>query len=103
MKYEFDIIAEDARGRYVLLVEVKANPLDDDAARWYFAYMREADLPVRFGMVADLERIRIVDYERPDDATFACVLESADILRVYGPEFREKQMTHGYLAALVEA
>ena len=48
-----DIIAQDAKGRDVLLVEVKTRALGDDGARSILASMRGADLPVRFGMVAD--------------------------------------------------
>lgn len=100
---EFDIVAEDARGRPVLLVEVRAKRLDDEAARSILSSMKGAQLPVRFGMVADLSHIRLVDYERGAGDGFACVLDSADMLRCYDPEFETKRIFWTYLTTLVDA
>jgi hypothetical protein len=100
----YDIVAEDARGRDVLLVEVKAMPLDDQQALAQLAYMREAQLPVRFAMVVDPEKIRVVDYERGDGAGFACVLGTKDVLTTYDPNLGSKKRIFGhYLATLVDA
>ena len=102
MKY--DIVAEDARGRDVLLVDVTARPFDDRQAREQFAYMREPQLPVRFGMVADPQKIRIVDYEHDPGEGFACVIDTTDVLTTYDPNFGSKKRIFGhYLAALVNA
>ena len=101
MKY--DIIAEDARGRDVLLVDVTGWPFDDQQALAQLVYMREAQLPVRFAMVADREKIRVVDYERGGGAGFACVLGTKDVLTTYDPEFGTKRIFHHYLTSLVEA
>jgi hypothetical protein len=100
----YDIVAEDARGRDVLLVDVKARPFDDQQAREQFAYMREPQLPVRFAMVVDPEKIRVVDYERGDDAGFACVLGTKDVLTTYDPNLgSKKRIFEHYLATLVNA
>jgi hypothetical protein len=99
----FDIVAEDARGREVLVVEVKTLPLDDQAAREILDYMREAQHPVRFGMVADLEKIRVVDYEHDQGGGFACVIETKDVLTTYDPQFGSKRIFEHYLTTLVNA
>jgi hypothetical protein len=98
----FDIVAEDAQGRPVLLAEVRAKVLDDEAARSMLQPMRDTYLPVRFGLVADLQRIRIADFERGGD-NFVCVLDTAEMLREYDREFGTKRIFGHYLRTLVEA
>jgi hypothetical protein len=99
----FDIVAQDSKGRRVLLVEVRAKELDEGSARSILSYIRGAELGVPFGMVADLNRIRVVDFERAEDADLVCVFDSADVLCVYDPAFGTKRIFHNYLTALVEA
>jgi len=99
----FDIVAEDARGRELLVVEVKTLPLDDQAAREILDYMREAKRSARFGMVADMEKIRVVDYELDQSEGFACVIETKDVLTAYDPQFGSKRIFERYLTTLVDA
>ena len=63
--------------------------------------MRDARLPIRFGMVADRSAIRIVDFER--DSGFVCILDTADIRRESDPGFGTKRTFHHYLTTLVNA
>src|SRR5262249_55269990 len=92
-----------AGGRDVLLVDVKAMELSEELARSTLDYMRGARLPARFGMVADRDKIRIADYEAGGGDAIVCVLDSADVLRHYEPDFGAKRIFHHYLTSLVDA
>jgi hypothetical protein len=98
----FDIVAVDEQGWDVLLVDVKAKVHTDRIARAILQSLRDADTPARFGMVADLQRIRIADFDRIG-VDFVCVLDTAEMLREYDPEFGQKRIFSHYLTTLVDA
>jgi hypothetical protein len=98
-----DIVATDSQGRDVLLAEVKASSLTEVEARELLSDLQEAQLPARFGLIGDLDKIRIADFENPVESGFHCVLNTTDILRRYDPEFGSKDIYHSYLETLFEA
>ncbi|MGE3819961.1 MAG: hypothetical protein AB7I30_11025 [Isosphaeraceae bacterium] len=100
---KIDVVVEDSRGREVLLVAVNAGEVDEEMARSYLDYLRSSGLPARFGMVVNLEWIRIVDFESGNGKEFGCVLSSPQVLSIYDPEFGKKRIFPFYLATLVEA
>jgi hypothetical protein len=100
---KFDIVAEDARGRDVLIVDVSAMKLSEELARQTLDYMRGAELPVRFGMVADPDKIRIADYEKDGADSVVCTLDTSEMLRHYAPDLGTRRVFHHYLATLVDA
>lgn len=103
MEREIDIIAEDARGRDVLLVEVKASTLEDADAWRVVDWIRESGHPSRFIMVVDRRQIRVADLEQPVGGDFACVLPSSEVFAAYDPDYAAKRVFHFYLSGLADA
>jgi hypothetical protein len=99
----FDIVAEDSRGRDVLVVEVKAMKLSPKSAKSIIDYLQDAHLPARFGMVADLEKIWIAAFANGSADTVVFDLNTPDVLGHYDPEFASKRILHNYLVSLVDA
>ena len=98
-----DIIAEDAQGRPVLVIEVSGRALGPDAADRVLSYMETSGPPLPFGMVADPKTIRVLRYDCDEPVGFRVVLDTATILGHYDPEFASKQIFANYLGTLVEA
>ena len=89
----------------MLLVEVKAAILDERSIGWMLddIWVASRRLPARFGMVVDLDRVRIADLTGGDGARFLRDLGTADMLREYDPEFENNRIFSYYLTTLVEA
>lgn len=98
-----DIIAENAEEWDVLAALIKPTTLTDAEAIQAVSELRQAELPVRYGLIGDLEKIRIVDFENPGDSEFTLVLSAVEILGRYEPEFGHKTIYREYLTTLVEA
>lgn len=94
-----DIVAQDARGRDILVVKARGTVLAPEMIGRYFEYLERASPSTPFYMLADLEAI----YLKKNGAGLTPLrLDAAAILSHYEPEFGHKPILHGYLSALVD-
>ena len=100
---KIDIVAEDALGREVLIALIQEAFLSDQEATSLLADLRLVHLPARYGLIGDLAKIRIADFEHPVDSVFTCELKAAEILRRYDNDFGSKIFSRRYLRVLVES
>lgn len=98
-----DIIAQDAKGRDVLIVEVQTRRMSPEIVSQYLEMMETASPSVPFAMVLDLEDIHVIRMGQADLARASCHLKTAEVLRHYDPEFSTKRIYPHYLKTLVEA
>ncbi len=98
-----DIIAKDQEGRDILLVEVKASVLSENAISQILKMASATTPSIPYAMVVGLNEISVV---RPDDSgskVKSLRLDSKEILGHYDPEYGHKRIFDYYLKALVEA
>jgi hypothetical protein len=88
----------------VLLAEVAAGrPARDDSIVPILASLKASGAEVPFGMVVDLDSMRIFAAEADDPARAVASFKTAEILNAYDPEFAGKRIFHPYLTTLVVA
>jgi hypothetical protein len=97
-----DIIAQDAEGSDVLVVEVKGRLLSPEVVAQVWTRMAEVCPLIPFGMIVDPEGIRIAARQPSGFALPAQVLTTSDVLRHYDPELGNQRVFGGYLETLVE-
>jgi hypothetical protein len=101
--YLADILARDARGTPLLLVEVKAIPIRDQATlRQLVGYLTAAARGFPYVMLVDHLLIRVFRM-RDGRADPLLELRTPEIVRAYEPEMPMREINHGYLVGLVEA
>ena len=99
-----DIIAKDAEGRNVLLVEVRGRVLEPEIIPEYLRYLETESMEVfPFGMVADPENIYVLKYDSKGLADSYCQLKTADMLLLYDPDYKNKRIFSIYLTGLIQA
>jgi putative addiction module component (TIGR02574 family) len=99
-----DVLVLDAAERPLMLVEVRDRVLEPDLAdrlRDFMAAEQTHGAP--FGMIVDLETIRIFAFSPEKTATTLATLPTADAFSFYRPEFARMTIYHAYLSALTEA
>ena len=100
--YRADIVALDADDSPVMLVEVKARQEDSVFDREQLQRYLQAAQNVPYAMLVTLRDMHLYEWK---SATLSLLLTvpTADVLSVYEPEFRKKNIYENYLATLVEA
>jgi hypothetical protein len=98
-----DLLVEDAEGENVLVVKTRAGVFEDLYISWHVDYLRSLDTHAPFGMLVDREKIRVIEFAEWDGATFAAVLDTAEVLSSYEPDYRSKRVYQYYMEGLTGA
>jgi hypothetical protein len=96
MIHDVDITVEDREGRPVLIAEVKAQGIAEDALHELLRVLDSAPDTVLFGMIVDPEVIRIFrrDFESPGGVL---ELDTTAILSHYSDDYPEAKARPGYM------
>jgi hypothetical protein len=97
-----DLVAYDAEGQPILLVKTKAGQAVLLDMATVLGSLLLSNPPIRFGMIVDSEKIRMIDREAPGSG-HVLVLSTPEILGHYDPEFSRKRIFDNYLTVLVES
>lgn len=87
-----DLVAYDADERPVLAVEVRARALGADLVKQLLDYLEMEGSPIPFGMVVDLDTIRVLRYDCSRPIGFEPAFRAEEILGHYDPEFGRKRI-----------
>ncbi|HEU5116948.1 MAG TPA: type I restriction enzyme HsdR N-terminal domain-containing protein [Isosphaeraceae bacterium] len=105
MKYA-DYIVTDARGKPVLVVEVKARCLSAEEWKPVRKQLKEyqSTASIIFGMIADLKTIEVFKLD-PSYPRKTIRLRTEDVLQPYDPEFesRKTEISYFHFETLVTA
>ena len=97
----FDLLVFDAADEPVLAVEVKVQPqLRQDAEQ--FLRQRAPEMGIPYGLVVDLEIVRILDLMAPS-APPVLELSTAELLTAYAHGLDAKKVSRQYLLLLVDS
>ncbi len=105
----FDIIAENKKGEPVLLIEVKAENINniEKARDWLIAHSQSYQQKIKeiipFIMLVDYENIEIFKLNQNQSFAPILTLKTAPILSYYEPTYEQKTIYYHYLVRLIEA
>lgn len=97
-----DIIAQDSRGRDVLVVVVKGRQLEQDIVDRFFESIDLECPTVPFAMIVDVTHVYVKKKGHERRPGTYCVLDSADVFRHYDPDFGSMRVFQDYLSGLTE-
>jgi hypothetical protein len=97
-----DIIAQDADGREVLIVEVTTLRWSPEVVSQTLERIAEAFPSVPFGMIVDPDWIRVIAFDGAGRPEERLRLNTGDILRHYEPQFGTFRVFADYLRTLTE-
>lgn len=99
-----DLIARDASEQIVLLVKVSTNENEDNNVQQLISTWKALRVLIPFAMSVNLQTISIYKRNKREFSTQPIKsLKTADVLRVYEPEFGEKRILKRYLITLFES
>lgn len=102
-RIQVDMLAQDGEGKAVLLVEVKAREGRDEDLNELRESLEAANTIIPFALIANLERIRVFEW---DGATLSGPVfdeETRTILRPYYEQYDEERIFEHFLRTLVES
>ncbi len=99
--YDADIVALDAADVPVMLIDVKARQEEGAFDQEQLTrHLRQA-ISVPYAMLVTLRDIQIYEW-KSQALSLLLTAPTADVLSVYDPEYRQKNIYHYYLTTLVE-
>jgi hypothetical protein len=106
-KYRPDILFTNSNEDIVLLVEIKAEKLDDSSKKIAIyqlkTYLQNIKPDIPFGMLVDLEEINIFVLNKDQEIKNLTSLNTNDIISNYDPESPHKRIFDFYLETLVKS
>ncbi|MEA5576507.1 type I restriction enzyme HsdR N-terminal domain-containing protein [Anabaena sp. UHCC 0451] len=106
-QYLPDIVFRNRNENIVLLVEIKAEKLENifkqNAISQLKTYSQNVKKDIPFGMLVDLEEINIFALTEEQNIKNSISLKTNDILSTYDPEFSQKRIFHFHLETLVKS
>ncbi|NET70513.1 MAG: hypothetical protein F6K62_05850 [Sphaerospermopsis sp. SIO1G2] len=111
-QYFPNIVFRNRNDNIVLLVETKAEMLEDDLRQNAISQLetyylnnikRDIQTDIPFGMLVDLEEINIFPLTEKQNINNLISLKTNDILSTYDPEFSQKRIFNFHLETLVKS
>ncbi|NET01843.1 MAG: hypothetical protein F6K61_14970 [Sphaerospermopsis sp. SIO1G1] len=111
-QYFPNIVFRNRNDNIVLLVETKAEMLEDDLRQNAISQLetyylnnikRDIQTDIPFGMLVDLEEINIFPLTEKQNINNLISLKTNDILSTYDPEFSQKKIFNFHLETLVKS
>lgn len=98
-----DIVARDKNGNPVLLVDVRTRTLHPQVSTQILESLEQAKGSIPFAMLVNPENISIFKWKSDNWQEPICLLNTAEALSRYEPEFSKKRIFHDYFVSLIEA